>query len=237
MITKLINVLKNHWQLLILIAIIFTFWRTAPLQPLRVLIVFLHEFSHAAATILTGGEVVSFTITPDEGGQVISRGGSWFLGLTAGYLGSLLIGVLFLLITIRSTWDRVVLALFGATLLATAALYIRDLYAITFTIIAGVAMLATARFLPDEVSDLILRTVGLSSMIYVPFDIFSDTIARSSLLSDARMLCEEYGGTTIVWGILCLLISLLVIAASLRKGLGANRNIKFKKVTSKPTLL
>lgn len=77
---KLTTAFKNHWQLLILIAIIFTFWRTAPLQPLRVLIVFLHEFSHAAATILTGGEVVSFTITSDEGGQVTSRGGSRFIG-------------------------------------------------------------------------------------------------------------------------------------------------------------
>lgn len=232
---KLVNALKSHWQLLVLIAIIFTFWRTAPLQPLRVLIVFLHEFSHAAAIILTGGDVISFTINANEGGQVTARGGSRFIGLTAGYLGSLLIGVLFLLIAIRSTWDRIALAVLGATLLAITAFYIRDFYALTFTIIAGVIMLATARFLPANFSDLILRIIGLSSMIYVPFDIYSDTIARSSLRSDARMLAEEFGGTTIVWGILWLIISLLVITASLRNGLGPNSNITLKWAASKKT--
>lgn len=140
-----------------------------------------------------------------------------------------------MLIAIRSTWDRVVLAVFGATLLAIAALYIHDLYAITFTIIAGAAMLATARFLPANVSDLILRVIGLTSMIYFPFDIFSDTIARSSLRSDARMLAEEFGGTTILWGILWHIISLLVIAVSLRNGLGPNSNITLKRTASNKT--
>jgi hypothetical protein len=235
--TRLTTFLKNHWQLLILMALIFTFWRSAPLQPLRVLIVFLHEFSHAAAITLTGGEVVSFTINAQEGGQVMSRGGSRFIGLTAGYLGSLLIGVAFLLIAVRSTWDRIALGVFGAVLLAIAALYIRDLYALTFTIIAGAAMLAIARFLPAQVNDLILRIIGLSSMIYVPFDIFSDTIARSSLRSDARMLAEEFGGTTMMWGILWLIISLVIIASSLRSCLGTSSNLEFKRAASEKTTL
>jgi hypothetical protein len=227
--------LQNHWQLLILIALIFTFWQSVPLQPLRVLIVFLHEFSHAAVLILTGGEVVSFTINANEGGMVTGRGGSRFLTLTAGYLGSLLIGIAFLLIAVRSTWDRIALGIFGAILLGAAALYIRDLYALAFTVIAGSAMLATARFLPDQVSDMILRIIGLSSMIYVPFDIFSDTIARSHLRSDARMLAEEFGGTTLLWGGLWLLISLAIIAYSLRHGLGETSNIALKKGASNKT--
>ena len=91
--TRLITFVQNHWQLLILIALIFTFWRTVPLQPLRVLIVFLHELSHAIVLIATGGEVVAFSINAQEGGQVMGRGGNRFLTLTAGYLGSLLIGI------------------------------------------------------------------------------------------------------------------------------------------------
>lgn len=129
----------------------------------------------------------------------------------------------------RSTRDRIALGVFCGILLAVAALYIRDLYALTFTIIAGSDMLATARFLPDQVSDMILRIIGLSGMIYVPFDIFSDTIARSNLRSDARMLAEEYGGTTILWGALWLVISLAIIAYSLRHGLGPTSNIALKK--------
>ena len=235
--TRLITFFKNHWQLLILIALIFTFWRTAPLQPLRVLIVFLHEFSHAAMLTLTGGEVESFTVTPQEGGQVTGRGGSRFLTLTAGYIGSLLIGVTFLLTAIRSKWDQTALGIFGAALLIIAALYIRDFYALLFTCVTGVIFLVIARFLPNSISDMILRVVGLSSMIYVPFDIFSDTIARSNLRSDARMMAEEFGGTTMFWGILWLIISLAIIAYSLRNGLGETSNITFKKGASIKTPL
>lgn len=235
MIHRAATFLKNHWQLLLLIALIFTFWRSAPLQPLRVLIVFLHELSHAAVLIATGGDVVAFSINAQEGGQVIGRGGNRFLTLTAGYLGSLLIGIAFLLIAVRSTWDRIALGAFGAILLITAALYIRDTYALAFTGIAGTAMLATARFLPDQVSDMILRIIGLSSMIYVPFDIFSDTISRSYLRSDARMLAEEFGGTTFLWGLLWLALSLAIIAYSLRHGLGQTSNIQLKRAASEKT--
>jgi hypothetical protein len=64
-------------------------------------------------------------------------------------------------------------------------------------------------------------------MIYVPFDIFSDTIARSGIRSDAYMLAERFGGATVMWGGLWLVISLAVIGACLRYGLGERSNIGF----------
>ena len=87
-------------------------------------------------------------------------------------------------------------------------------------------MLAIARFLPRDYSDLILRVIGLASMIYVPYDIFSDTIQRSYLQSDARMLAEEFGGPTMMWGALWIVLSLCVLALCLRYGLGADSNIR-----------
>ncbi|MEL6840809.1 MAG: M50 family metallopeptidase, partial [Pseudomonadota bacterium] len=107
---------------------------------------------------------------------------------------------------------------------------IRDLFALFFTIGTGVAMLVMARFLGHAANDLALRVMGLSSMIYVPYDIFSDTIARSNLRSDARMLAEEFGGTTMMWGGLWLVLSLIVIGWCLRYGLGTSSNIRFRKV-------
>ena len=72
-----------------------------------------------------------------------------------------------------------------------------------------------------------LRVIGLTSMTYVPFDIFSDTIARSGERSDAYMLAEKFGGATVMWGGLWLLISLAVIGVCLRYGLGERSNIGF----------
>jgi hypothetical protein len=56
-------------------------------------------------------------------------------------------------------------------------------------------------------------------MVYVPRDIVSDTLARSHLRSDARMLAEEYGGATVLWGGLWLVLSVVVIAACLAASL------------------
>lgn len=223
--------LRGHWQLLVLVGLVFALWQTPVIVPLKLLVVFLHELSHAATTILTGGDVISLSVSAEQGGAVWSRGGSRFLILSAGYLGSLLIGVALLFVAVRTHADRAVMAGFGALMLLVAVLYVRESFALMFCVGTGVAMIAMARFLPRDVNDLVLRVIGLTSMIYVPYDIFSDTIARSGLQSDARMLAEEFGGATVMWGGIWLVISVVVIVVALRKGLGAASNIHWPAKT------
>lgn len=222
--------LRGHWQLLLLLALVFGLWQTPAIIPLKILIVFLHEFAHAAMTVLTGGEVISLSVSANQGGEVWSRGGNRFLILTAGYLGSLLFGMALLLAALRTHADRTVMAAFGALMILVALHYVRSGFAFAFCVGTGAGMLAIARFLPRDVNDLILRVIGLTSIIYVPYDIFSDTIARSSLQSDARMLAEEFGGATIMWGGLWLIISLVVIWFAVQRGLGPSSNIAIPKL-------
>ncbi|AUQ75303.1 M50 family metallopeptidase [Phaeobacter piscinae] len=223
------RVITGHWQLICLTLLIVLLWSTPAVLPLRILTVFLHETSHAIVTLATGGEVLNLTIDPYEGGSVTARGGNRFLMLSAGYTGSLLIGAALFVIALRTDWDRRILALFGALTLLVAAIYIRDLFALVFTLTTGVLMLATARYLSLAVNDLILRIIGISSMIYAPLDIWDDTIARSYLRSDARMMAEEIGGTTVIWGGLWLVISLAAIGVTLRYGLGRSSNISLRR--------
>ena len=114
----------------------------------------------------------------------------------------------------------------GAVTLLIASAYVRGWFAFGFCVGMGAGMIVTARYLPRTASDLGLRVLGLTSMLYVPLDIVSDTITRSSLRSDARMLAEEYGGATVIWGGLWLLIALGVIGAALRYGLGPDSNFR-----------
>lgn len=221
--------IKSHWQLLALTALVFALWQTPVVVPLKILIVFLHELSHAIAAWLTGGSVEQISLNPQQGGFAITRGGSRFAILSAGYLGSLLIGAALLVVALRSTMDRAVTALLGAVMLAVTALYIRDLFAAAFCSMTGLALLGMARFLGHGVNDMVLRVIGLSSLIYVPYDIFDDTIARAHQRSDAYMLAEEFGGPTVLWGGLWLLISLAVIALCLRQVLGTQTNIPFHR--------
>jgi hypothetical protein len=223
-----LRVLLGHWQLLLLTAAVFVLWQTPAVAPLKILIVFFHEASHAIATFVTGGEVVSLSVSPNQGGLVISRGGSRFWILTAGYLGSLLIGVGLLIAATHGRADRKIMAFCGVMMLVIAGLYVREIFALAFMIGTGIAMLLSARFLGHNANDLFLRVIGLTSMIYVPYDIFSDTIARSNLPSDARMLAEEFGGTPQIWGVLWIVISLLVIGFCIRSVLGRSSNLKLR---------
>ena len=222
------RILKGHWQLFLLTAVVFAFWQTTALVPIKILIVFFHEASHAIATVLTGGEVVSLSVSPDQGGLLLSRGGSRFWTLTAGYLGSLLIGIALLVAATRTRLDRQVMALCGIIILIIAGFYVREVFALGFAIGTGIVMIAAARFLSHNANDMILRVIGLTSMIYVPFDIFSDTIARSALRSDARMMAEEFGGATVMWGGFWLVISVVIIVWSLRYVLGRSSNLRLR---------
>jgi len=220
---------KGHWQLLVLVVVIFALWSTPVMVPLKIIVVLLHELSHGLAAVLTGGSIEQITISPEQGGQALTRGGSRFVTLTAGYLGSLLLGMALLFAALRSVADRAVVVGLGVGLLVVSALYLRDLFALLFCIGLAAVLLAMARWLDHRANDLVLRVIGLTSMIYVPFDIFSDTIARSNLQSDAWMMADEFGGATVLWGGLWLVLSLLAIGTSLRYGLGASSNIAFRQ--------
>ncbi len=210
-----------------IVATVFLLWNTPFILPLKILVVFLHELSHALAIVLTGGSVESFSVSPQQGGLVIGRGGNRFVSLSAGYLGSLLLGMGLLIIALRTDMDRAVLGVFGGVMLLVTLLYVRDPFAMAFCAGFGAVMLGAAWYMSRKLCDLVLRVIGLTSMIYVPFDIFDDTIRRAGLRSDAYMLAEEFGGTTLMWGGLWLVLSFVMIIYCLRYMLGRDSNLRF----------
>ena len=220
---------KGHWQLFGLLVLVFGLWQTPVVLPLKIFVVFLHELSHGLAAVLTGGQIEELSVTAAQGGLAVTRGGSRFVILTAGYLGSLILGAALLMAALRSNADRMIVGACGLGMALVTVLFVRDFFAVGFCLAFGMALLAVARFLPDQVSDMALRVIGLSSLIYVPYDIFDDTIARSGLRSDAYMLAELVGGPTIFWGGLWLVVSFWVIYLVLRHGLGPSSNIVFDR--------
>ena len=221
--------LRGHWQLLLLTALVFAIWSTPVAFPIRMLVVFLHELAHAVAAVLTGGSVLELTLSPLEGGSATTLGGNFFIIASAGYFGSLVFGLAFLLLALHTNLDRWILGGLGAVLVALSLWYFRTLFAFGFGVVTGALVLAAARWGGLILCDLVLRLIGLTSMVYVPYDILSDTILRASARSDARNIAEAFGGTTLFWGVLWLILSLIAIAAALRYGLGARSNIVWRK--------
>lgn len=197
--------------------LIWMFWESPVIYPVKIFVVLLHELSHALATVATGGSVRHITLDALQGGATVSAGGSRFLILSAGYLGSLLLGGLLLMAGLelkrglRPALGGVALVVLGAT-----ALLIRSTFGVVYGLAAGFALLAVARFLPALASRIALTTLGLTSCLYAILDIKADVIDRPGAPSDAHMLAELTGVPTMAWGALWIALAFLFSAILIR---------------------
>jgi len=203
--------MKQLSYLILLLGLIMIGWNYPILYPLKLLVVFFHESSHALATLLTGGSVKELIINKDQGGHVISQGGNRFIILSAGYIGSLLWGVVIYLASVKSRYDKAIMTVLGISIIIITVVLSRSLFSWLFGLLTGGAMLLMAKYLAEQYNDFALRVIGLTSMMYAPLDIYSDTISRSHLPSDAYLLADYIGGTTLLWGGLWIIISVIVI--------------------------
>ncbi|MCG6928614.1 MAG: M50 family metallopeptidase [Acidobacteria bacterium] len=208
---------RRLWLPLLLGLGAIVFWNTFVAYPFRVFVVFLHEISHGLAAILTGGELVSIGLSPNEAGVAVTRGGSRFLVLTAGYLGSLLFGALFLLLGSRRRWAPGVIGLIGLFTLVVTLVYVRSWFGLLYGLLAAAAFILVASKLKPEASEILLAAIGIMSCLYAVWDIASDVLLRSVPESDAAALAALTGIPAIVWGALWTALSLWVITAVLRK--------------------
>lgn len=209
-------------QVLILVALMVPLtllWRTWAVWPLKILVVFFHELSHGFAALLTGGTIDHIEVVPQQGGLCVTRGGNRFWTLSAGYLGSLLWGGLALLLASRTRRDRLLTVAMGGLILLATLAWIRPVFGFGFGfhLLAASIVLVIGIFLPPVVNDLFLKLFGLASCLYVIPDIWSDTIARSHLPSDARMLAEMTHIPTVVWGGFWIVVAVALAALFLAK--------------------
>ena len=204
----MLSIFKRYIALLLIFIGIGFLWNTPFVYPLKIFVVFMHEVSHGLAAIATGGRIVEIQINPQQGGHALTQGGSRFLTLTAGYLGSLLWGGLILLLAARTRLDKAISILIGIGMVAISIGYGESAFTYLFGIGFGVALVAIGFYLPEAVNDWVLRIIGVTSCLYAILDIKSDVLDRSNLRSDARMLSEITGIATEIWGVLWILIAI-----------------------------
>ena len=184
-------------------------WSTPVVYPLKLFVVLLHEISHGLAAVATGGRIAAIDITPLEGGVCRCGGGSAFLTLSAGYLGSLFWGGAMIWgadrLGSRSDWLTAGIGLLagGVTLL-----FVRQPFALAFGPAFGAGLVALALKTGPAVNRAVLVGLGLTSCLYAILDIKSDIIDRPYAVSDARMLAEMTRVPTVVWGALWIGIAL-----------------------------
>lgn len=194
-------------------AAIWLLWTTPVVYPIRLFVVLLHEISHGLAAAVTGGTVERIVLLAEEGGATYTRGGSAFLILSAGYLGSLLWGLL-LMAAARGRpravrWSLVALAVL---VLGVTLRFVRNPFGIAFGLLFGAALAFAARRLRPPGQAAVLTVLGMTSALYALFDIRSDVLDRPHLPSDAHMLATLTGVPTAFWGFFWIGLGLAVCA-------------------------
>mgnify|MGYP001598286724 FL=1 len=200
---------EEMW-LIVPLVVILLLWNTPVIYVFKLFVVLIHEYSHGLATIATGGQINEISISLNEGGYALTSGGNEIVVISAGYLGSLLFGILLLGIAkIRklNKWITILLAIviFGMTML-----YIKSIFAIIYSLIFGVVLFFIAVFGGKTMNYYFLRLLGLLTILYAVLDIKSDLFFNKGV-NDAVLLANSTGVPAIVWSLIWGIISLLSI--------------------------
>jgi hypothetical protein len=198
--------------------VIFALWHTPVLFPFKLITIYVHEAAHALAGWLTGAKVEGIEVHAEEGGVTHLRGGSMWLILPAGYLGSSVFGGVLLLLGTRAglaKWTALGLAGVMVFLLAWATNWLTRFLTLGFVGLIGVLWwLQEGAFLPY-----LVLFVGTMSAMYAVYDIFDDTIRRTVPQSDAYKMSQLTGIPSVVWGGLWMLFSLGMLVGVLYLGI------------------
>lgn len=204
---------------ILLLPIIF-FWDSYLIYPIKLFVVLLHEISHGIAAIATGGNMVDIVINMNQGGLCRTSGGIKFIVLSAGYLGSIFWGGIILVVSSKYSFDRQISGIIGSLLLIIGIIYVENFFGKMFTIGFGFCMILIGWKAAGFINDFILKTIGLTSIVYSIIDIKSDTISRNIHVSDAARMGELYFGNSSFWGVIW--ISIATVAAFIFINMSSN---------------
>ena len=189
--------------------------------PCNLFVTLVHESSHALAAIATGGSVESITIRPDTSGLTLTRGGSRFITLCAGYTGATLFGVV-LLVLLHQGRIRAAAAFGGIFLLLTALRFGASLLTYATCVVAAGLFLFFFACNRERVAYYGMSFLAIQCMLNAFYDLRTLVEVSASgarITSDASMLSQETFGLIppLGWAIGLSGVSLFLTYATLRK--------------------
>jgi hypothetical protein len=203
-----------------LIVLALTQWNQPVLQPVKLLVVLVHEMSHGLMALATGGTVQAIHITPLESGSCHTTGGNTLLIISAGYLGSMFFGGVLLAFSRTHVHSMVIYTILAFLLFAAAVTVIEDPYSKKFTIVVAFCSLLVGVIVPGMISTLLLRGIGTISCLYTLIDIYNDILSKAArdvnLESDASVFASLTKTDPSTIGLAWLLVSLIYFVITLK---------------------
>ena len=189
--------------------------------PLRLLVTFIHEGSHALATLLTGGWVLGLGVSADGSGLTLSRGGLGVLISSAGYLGATLYGAVLLHLLRRGVDPRKLLLVTGGAvaLMAISCVggMLHALQGSVFGLIwAGVlapTLIICAKKLSRETAGFAAGLIGVQCVLNALFDL--KTLFLLSTLTGVQTDAQNMQRMTLIpaaaWSVLWIVAALGIL--------------------------
>ena len=161
-----------------LMSAIFYLWSSPLIQPVKIMVVLFHEMSHGLMAILTGGNVLSIWISPDEGGACETEGGMPLLVVSAGYLGSMFFGGMILYLSRFRVFVPMVFGLLALMVIAAIVTVLEESFSRSFAAVLAGTFIFMGFLAPTFLASFVLRVIGTVSCLYSIFDIYWDILAE-----------------------------------------------------------
>ncbi len=205
--------------------------------PLQLFATFVHEGSHVLASVITGSQVISLTVSPDTSGVVWSAASGWLAQLlisSAGYLGTTAFGTL-LLVWMRYGFSSRFGLYFASGFVGVMTIVfglIFPLYnvfsanvtlgSVVFTVFSGAilagGLFAIARYAEMKWANFALAFLSVQCLLNAFFslkDLFFIS-ATTNAHSDAVNMANATGIPSILWVFIWIGISIVMISIGLR---------------------
>lgn len=189
----------------IAILIVYVLWNIPALSivlyPLRLFTTYVHEAGHAVATIISGGQVIGFLVSPDGSGLMTRAGGwDWLIG-PAGYLGAALFGsVLFYVVNRMPRFVNGIAVMLGGSIAVFTVLFARSdeqglPVALLIGVGAGVLLIVLGLRVHGAITLLILNVLAVSTALEAFFDlrylIWMSDASRGAVMNDAAQFSQR----------------------------------------------
>jgi hypothetical protein len=195
-------------------------WDWKIMVPIKLLVVLMHEASHALAALLTGGSVERIQLDLQQAGVAWTRGGWRAVVIPAGYLGSTAMGLAIFYCSHLKSTGRHLMEIMGALILVVLLWSVRDPFTIAFCALTAGAFLFIGLKDWPALELPIARFIGVTSTLYALIDIRDDLLHWTTPnyhfvggvgKSDAQAMSDLIPLPPLFWGGLWALISVAAL--------------------------
>ena len=213
----MIGIMKRFWPHIVCAAAALVLWDTPVVKPFRFFMVMIHELCHAAAAIISGGEVTEIRTHWNESGHTMSRGGIIPLISSAGYVGAAFLGAFTVYAGSWLTVQRVLLGAIGSIVVWMTFFYTPVMgLDFLFGILCGTVLIGIAAQFP-RVSVWAATWLGVMLCLYSLYDFRTD-LWYNTANTDAGILANYYRVPLLAYPIAFLwaLVSVLAMYVAMR---------------------